>query len=220
MEEKINQQAEEETVKKDLKEKNVSSLKYLGVFSVTVIAILGVILFITNYFEPPQIGYEKVSYNLFDFIKTSTHWNTRWQAPDNQIYRLSFRYNPLEVEDIQIKGELNKTFDALKPIHVAFDPLTEDANFKYLTLGAAELTLNMKVLNKPFVAACTQNETDACINRPIVECGKFGKSVILLKTEGPTQILLNNTCIILQGEDFDLIKSIDRLLYHWYRIIK
>jgi len=36
---------------------------------------------------------------------------------------------------------------------------------------------------------------------------------------GPTQVTLDGSCVKLNGHEFDLLKTVDRLLFQWYKII-
>ena len=77
----------------------------------------------------------------------------------------------------------------------------------------------VRALNISVIAACTKNETDACIDRPIVTCDDPEKSVIYLASKPPTQVVLDSNCVELWGHEFDLLKSVDRLLFRWYEIM-
>ena len=182
-----------------------------------VLLVLIAILFGLKYVYKPS--YPTITYNNFEFQQKDKFWHTLWQRNDN-VYTISLRFNPEEVRDVQITGVLNGTFNTRKKIYVTFDPLSEQDQFKYLAVGASELTVNMAgPLGKEIVAACTQNSTEACATRPIITCEGNERNVLLLKAEGTPRIELNNTCMILYGEGFDLIKSIDKMLYIWMQII-
>ena len=160
--------------------------------------------------------------NQFDYgpnhfvLDKEGSWRFDWQS-DCTIYSVPLRFNPRQVENVTIQGKLNESFN--RPIvFIAFDPT--QGNFSTQAVATLELSLNMvKALQVKPVAACTKNETDTCKNRPILSCGKPNASVILIKDEGESKIWLNGDCIVLFGKDFELLRSVDRLLYQWYDVM-
>ncbi|MBI5065240.1 hypothetical protein HZA97_03290 [Candidatus Woesearchaeota archaeon] len=193
------------------------SLKYLAIGVGALILIILLIFFVFKYINPYKP--EQVTYNYFNFIKKDTHWMTDWQSKQG-IFELGFRFNPFEAESVQLTGQLNSSFNDRDVIYVTFDPLADSKQFKYVALGSGELLLILKrALNKNVEMACTQQDNDACVGRPIINCDPE-KSVILLKPNAPTKLVLEDSCIIIQGEGFELLKSIDRILYQWLKIMK
>ena len=159
----------------------------------------------------------KVEYNYFTFEELGGLWETNIELRD-QTYRAAFRFNPTQVEDVTVVGG----FTGFKktPIYITFDPEADKEEYKYLALAASELTLNVvRALNFTVEAACTKNLTEACANRPIVTC-QDNASVIYLVPKAPTQVTLDGDCMTLSGHEFDLLKSVDRILFQWYKIMK
>ncbi len=180
---------------------------------IVLIAFLGYTFFI---YKPEPAKVETVEYSYFTFTNVGGLWQTSIQL-DKQIYDAVFRFNPKQVEDVYITGELGNFSE---PIYITFDPVQDKEAYKYLALASSELSLNLiRALEKEVISACTSNETEACQGRPIVTCGE-NKNVIYLNPLPPTQISLNNTCITLQGHEMELLKSVDRLLYQWYKIMR
>ncbi|MBW2969929.1 hypothetical protein KY319_02275 [Candidatus Woesearchaeota archaeon] len=176
-----------------------------------------IILFVLFGMKKEEPKRNIVEYNYFKFEETGGLWKTNIQL-DDQLFEAMFRYNPKQVENVTITG--NFTGFRKTPIYITFDPDVESDKFKYLALAASELSLNViRALNFTVEAACTKNETEACQNRSIITCAD-NKSVIYLVAEGPTQITLNQSCITLNGEQLELLKSVDRLLFQWYKIMK
>ncbi len=158
-----------------------------------------------------------VDYNYFKFEEIGGLWQTDIQL-DDQLYEAAFRFNPTQVEDVYMTG--NFSGFKQKPIYLTFDPTSDSEQFKYLALAASEMTLHIvRALNFTVEAACTKNETDACVYSPIVTCSD-NASVIYLSPSAPTQITLAGDCVTLSGEGMDLLKSVDRLLFQWYKIMR
>jgi hypothetical protein len=194
---------------------NKPTMIFITVAVVVFVIILGFVFFALKTKE--EVGFETVDYNYFVFEKIGGLWQTNIQL-DDQLYEAVFRFNPEQVEDVDIAGDF--TGFRASPLYITFDPDADDDEFKYLALAASELTLHVtRALNVTVEAACTKNETDACIDRPVVTCDDKDKSVIYLVPKPPTQITLDDSCVTLNGNDMDLLKGVDRLLFQWYKII-
>lgn len=158
---------------------------------------------------------EMVEYNGFNFERIEGMWYTKWQK-GSIVYSIPLRFNPYQVENVTVLGAINGSFNRPE-MFVAFDPTK--GNFSIMALAAAELSLSMvRALNVKPVAACTRNDT-ACENRPIVSCPEQNGTVILIENNGDAAIWLKGDCIVLLGSGFDLLRSVDRLLYAWYGIM-
>jgi len=188
---------------------------FVLLFFVIVIALFYVA---KTYYEPKPQELERMEYNKFEFVKYQGLWYTEWQRGEN-IYQIPLRFNPKEVEDVIIVGQLDKDFALEKEVYITFDP--EQENLTNIALGAAELSQNMaRALAIKPIAACTVNETDACFDRPIKTCPEKNESIIYLHHAAEPRIILKDTCVILEGPNLQLLKAIDRLLYQWYGIME
>lgn len=155
-------------------------------------------------------------YNNYAFVEAGNMWYTRWQKGNN-LYTIPLRFNPRQVENVTIIGELDKRFDP-KNLYITFDPRKEP--FAYVALGAAELSINLvRALDAVPTAACAYNTTAACSARPIVTCQDEDKAVIFIREANETAVLLNGNCIVIQGDQMNLLKAVDRVLYIWYGIM-
>ena len=188
---------------------------FLIIVSIVAVAVLGYLLFGLG--EPPEEEIATVEYNYFTFKEIGGMWNTNINF-NNQLYGATFRFNPEQVEEVYVAG--NFTGFRKSPVYITFDPDVDEEQFKYLALAASELSLHLiRALNVSIEVACTKNETDACIDRPIVTC-QDDESVIYLVPLPPAQITLDDSCITLNGGEMDLLKSVDRMLFQWYKIIR
>jgi hypothetical protein len=194
-----------------------------GMQFVFIIAIVTVILVIAGIFGMkyilPKEKQETVAYNQFTFTKMAGSWFTQWQY-NNELYTIPLRFNPYEVENISISGNLSGIFNSYNVTYITFDPT--DSNMAYVALAASELTINLaQVMGINLSAACTTNETEAeaCQNRTIVNCGDAGKSIIYLKESNKTNVNIAGSCITIQGKDIELTRAVDRVLYKIYGIM-
>ncbi|MBI4141421.1 hypothetical protein HY484_00680 [Candidatus Woesearchaeota archaeon] len=188
--------------------------------TLTIIIFLLAVFFGVKYYHSPSPAQTK-TYNAFKFVKQDVIWYTNWQRGEN-IYKIGLRYTPDEVENVPIIGQLNDSFNKKDRIYIAFDPFSSNKSFKYLAHAASELTTQLTgPLGREPIAACTRGEqTNACKERPVVSCDNTNLNVIILREAEPTYIKLNNTCIIMQGKENELLRSSEKALYTWFGIIK
>ncbi len=138
------------------------------------------------------------------------------------MYTVPLRYTPREVENITIQGTLDPSFNDESEVYLTFDPVASSTEFGVLTIASAELSVNLiQALNKePKVACAAEDGSETCSKSPQLTCeNSKGKAVIFMKTQSPTGIFIDGTCIVVQGEGQELMRAVDRLLYQWYRVI-
>jgi len=195
---------------------NKETKTFLLIAAAALFAILFVILFGFNG-KPAPTKLNTTEYNYYTFEQVGGLWQTTVKL-DDKTYIAVFRFNPAQVKDVYVTG--NFTGFKTEPIYVTFDPDADPTQFKYLALASTELGLNViRALNFSMQSACTKNLTDACKDRPIITCDTPNASVIYLNPVPPTQITLTNHCVTLTGEGMDIMRSADRLLFQWYKIM-
>jgi hypothetical protein len=186
------------------------------------LAVVIVLFFAAGKFYSKQPDYPKVTYDNWEFTKMADMWWFEWQKGEN-LYTVPLRFNPYEAEEISIRGEINTTkFNSEKYVYITFD-LSDESNqdLAILALAATELTQNLATaINRVPLAACINNMSDACEGNPIKTCTNTNEPVIYIREGGKAGITLNSNCIILEGNGFELLKAVDRLLYHWYGIMQ
>lgn len=195
---------------------------YILIISILLLFIVffGVSYYLQNKNNQANEGHT-LNYNgfSFDYYLDVQIWKTQWQN-NQSLYNIYFHYSPLEAEKVPIyqKNPLSKNFNADR-FYVTFDPLGN--NTDYFKIAVAELDLALaRVFQRTPIGACAENNTPACYTRPIKNCDNTQDPVFYLKQEGDPSIILDDHCIIITGTDKELVLAVDRLLYHWYRIIK
>lgn len=184
-----------------------------------LVGIFIVFLFLIPELLPEKPTVQEVEYNYFNFKKVGPVWETL-VVHEEKLLQPSFRFLPEEVETVPVTGKLNKDF-ADDLVYLTFDPLADPKEFQTITIAVSEMSLNIvKGLERRIEAGCTQQKTEACINRTIIDCSNSEKSVIFFNPVGTSEVLLKGNCIELKGSGFDLVKSTDRVLYAWYGILK
>ncbi len=201
-------------------EKNEGTDAIKLIYLVGGIIVIFIAIFVGSYFYNQYIHKEKlpeVTYNGFTFVYSAGLWNSEWQR-DNVLYNIHFHYNPYEVEDVPVYGQLDDRFNSGET-YITFDPDDDDLNNVKLAVGELDLSL-IKVFNIPLIAACSKNVTEACYTRPIITCENTNQSVIYLTQGNETRVDLKGNCMTLQGKGIELTRAVDRVLYQWYGIIK
>ncbi len=166
----------------------------------------------------PEQGYTYKG--AYSFITFDNLWYTQLTSPKGtKIYSLALRYSPKDLKDIVIEGNLNaEFFNNQSEFFVTFNPAGKD--FSSIGLAVADFNTHMsKVFEKKPIAACDRNETEPCKTRPIVTCDNADKLVLYIKESERLRAYYNDNCIVVEGNGFDLVKGVDRILYNLYNIM-
>jgi hypothetical protein len=203
----------------DVPKKEKDSLMYWSLFF--IIALVVLFLAASRFYSGPPEN-PKITYNNWEFTEITGLWFFEWQKGGN-LYQIGLRFNPLEVENIPIRGKLDTAkFNSQNYVYVTFDfSNASSQNMSILALASTELTQNIaSAINRTPLAACVNSMDPSCEDREIKTCENTDEPVIYFEEGGSPGITLSDSCITLTGEGFDLLKSVDRLLYHWYGIIR
>jgi len=218
MEKEIPEEAKEETkdseenIQEDKKETK-KLLIILGIIAIMCIAFFIGIRIAKE--KPPE--FPSYTYNGFTFRKIEGLWHTEWQR-GNQLYSVHLRYGPRESEDIPIIRFGNNTFKINNTVYLTFDPGSE---LSYLALASTEISLNLfNTFGIRPIAACTKNITQPCYKRPIITCDNTDQRVIYLRKADEVKIIIDDNCLIIQGQDEDIVRAADKVIWIWYGIIK
>ena len=157
-------------------------------------------------------------YNGYSVVRNDKLWWTQVSGVDEDLI-IPLHFGPKDLVDVEVSGQVSDTFNNGGTIYIAIDPRIAN---QYYTLAVSELSLNMaQGIGRYPEAACTI-DAKVCEGRKTMSCDNTqGNPVIefVLGGEKPT-IELDSTCITLSGSNADLVKSVDRLLYKWYKVMK
>ena len=159
--------------------------------------------------------------DVYSFVKFDGLWYAQLVSPQGtRLYNIQFRYGPREVENIKIEGTLNtEILNNATEYYVTFNPTGQ--NFSSIALAVGDFNTHMtNIFFKKPIAACDKNETFACANRPVITCDNTDKLVLYVKEANDSGVYFNDNCIVIEGNGFDLVKGVDRVLYDFYEIIK
>ncbi|MBU1704050.1 MAG: hypothetical protein KJ922_01690, partial [Nanoarchaeota archaeon] len=158
-------------------------------------------------------------YNGYSFVNYDGIWYTQIMSPKGtRMYDSAFRFGPREAEDVPIIGRLDATlFNRASTYYVTFDPL--GSQFNYVAVAVADINQNMmKVFEKTPIAACDKNETEACNERPIIDCSNTKDLVFYIKEKNETRVYIEDNCINIEGSQAEMVRAVDKLLFVLYGI--
>ncbi len=191
---------------------------------ILVAVILGILLalFSLKFFLKPKLPFPYYTYNGFEFYQYGGLWNTQWQRGNN-LYDVHIRYGPRESEDVPFYAGFDVSFNPQGMLFLTHDP--KESGLGYVALASAEISFTLsQVFNVTPIAACTQNTTEACYTRPIVNCEISPENAViyLKEIEDPSQtsISVNGNCMLIQGNKEELVRAVDKVIWIWYGIIK
>jgi len=158
--------------------------------------------------------------NGFVFTKSGISWYTDMVSQEyNAQITANFRYAPSEVKEIPVTGDVRLFFASKGNMsYFTFNPTD---NLTYMNLAAADLAKYLKVLNGVTLeAACTQNVSSACVDRPIISCESEKKiPVIYVRNSAISSVEMNGNCLTIQGSGEGLLKAYNKVLFLWYGIL-
>ena len=165
----------------------------------------------------PEQGY--VYKNAYSFITLDNQWYTQLKSPKGtKLYSLAMRYSPRDVKGIQIIGNLDDGFFNNQTVfYNTFDP--GGKQLQYVSLAVADFSTHMsRVFEKIPIGACNKNLTASCST--IVTCDDKDKLVLYVKESDKSKVSYKGNCIIVEGNQFDMVKGVDKVLYNLYGIME
>jgi hypothetical protein len=160
-----------------------------------------------------KIGF---AHNGFPFVFIDGLWITNVKIGDD-IVQPRLHFSPRQLDNVTLAGNLDERFYK-RQMYLTLDPLSQQQ--QYLGVAGAELGANLyKGLNITVYVACQQNDS-SCGERPIVNCDSTNEPVLQLEIKEKPRIIFAGNCIKIQGNEWDIVRAVDRLLYKWYRIMQ
>lgn len=158
---------------------------------------------------------------VYSFVKFDDLWYTQLKSPKGtRLYNIQFRYSPKEVEGVRVQGRLNLgLFDNATEYYVTFNPTGNEFSTVALAVGDFNQQMTNIFFKQP-IAACDRNETSACIDRPVITCKDTDKLVLYVKESNTSRVVYDDNCITVEGNGFELVKGVDRVLYELYGIME
>lgn len=224
-EEEIKETQKKETQERDTSEtqENGASSRWLFIaIGIILVVILGIIL-VSQLFSPSPSEENTLTYNGVTFTSIDNLWFASLPLKNStRAVRVSFHYSPEELEDVPVEGNpqawLATVFSYYNgSSYITFDPFGN--NLGHVALANGEFTVNMlKISDLKLYPACTQEE-EGCASVPIITCETTVDPVIYVKEHPTPKVLMNGSCLIIQGTGYDLVRAADRLMYYWIGIM-
>ncbi len=170
----------------------------------------------------PDQGY--VYNDAYSFIKFDDFWYMQLQSPKGtMLYNMALRYGPRDLEDIRIIGKLNtELFNNATNYYVTFNPLGNE--FTHVRLARFDYDTQMiKVFQKMPISACDRNVTNittVCAEVPIITCENTDDIVVYFNESDRLSVEYKDNCIMINGNGFELVKGVDRVLLNLYGIME
>jgi hypothetical protein len=159
-------------------------------------------------------------YNGFSVVLMDKLWWSEIKVM-NETIAVPLHFGPKDVEEVKISGTLDKeNFNKGQKIYIAINPEVESPHY---TLATSELAHNIAqgVMRVP-EAACTKEDL-ACENRTIISCENNSGNLPVIELAGSldneTKIEYSGSCIKLSGNEYEIVKATDRILYKWYKVM-
>ena len=162
-------------------------------------------------------------YNNYSFVRLSDQfWHTQARDVYNSsvVFDMTFNYGPKEVGNISISGTPYLGFLNDPVVFMTFDPTSPPEELPTMAVSMQELSFGLaRVYGKTLQAACTNNQSDACNGRPIVDCSNDA-STILLNVSNQTGIQWYGKCVVISGSKQEMVMTAERFLYKLYNIVQ
>ncbi len=122
---------------------------------------------------------------------------------------------PQEIENLTVSAGLKEQLSK-QTIYLTFDPNSRDQDLSYMDLIRKDFSDN---LNSIVINGITANSS--IYQLPIIDCYYASNltSVFKFEVSNETRIDIEGDCVILKGENIELIKLRDYVLYTYYDVI-
>lgn len=141
---------------------------------------------------------EKIKYKEYKFNKVNNGWLT--YINDNKILLVN---NPNELEDYNIKVSLNELNSAQK-IYLSISPKDK--------LFLSNLQNIIPYLTQRVITSCYE-DNEYCVELPLKNCNdsSIEIKVILIKKSENSKFYYEDNCLVIQGNQEEITKMIDKL---------
>lgn len=237
---KKSQKSVKESEASDVSTNRALLILILGIALVGTLIIFGPKLLSVFFGDQKVIATDKYYFNGFLFQKVGPLWYTQIQK-ENLLFNLPMHYGPKELMDLDVnettlKNAKNfvsfyinqfKETDTLMGLgYLTFDPKDNMSN---VIMSATEMTLKLRDTYKiKLISSCIDNSTGTgCEGRSMITCNNTEFPVIFVNEInsgldyglGAPGIYVNDNCLIIQGNNDDILKYTDRLLYSLYQVM-
>jgi len=165
------------------------------------------------------------TYNGFEFRYSDKLWVTQIYEPGKKnLYTVPLHFGPKDLLDVQVDKQMISFLDEMRlfrgpdnrsAVFVTYDP---EVNSSFVTLSYYELSQNLRDTLQIKTLPTLTKESDAVENETVKICN--GKEpVIYLRYLNPAYVYYTKNCLVIQGEESEMIKAVDRALLQFYGIM-
>jgi hypothetical protein len=185
-------------------------------------------------------------YNSYSFVRQGSDnigymWYTQVMNPYDMIkYDVPLHYGPKQLEDVPAEGSIENFMSMMYgknnylpeydefninttqlpyAAYFSFDP--KSVGLDYINLAHHELRTNLlQVFDVRLLPACTNSEDSACDSVAVLTCQNTTLPIIVFQEAENSSIMAKGNCITVSGVGPGIVKSVDKLMYIMYGIMK
>lgn len=177
----------------------------IAIVVVMIFVLFGSIFgIIVNSFDNSETGSSTVKYGDFSFAPSGGYWTTTFGSSS-----LIFLYNPLETANVTYETNITNDYTDYSnvPVYIYSEDYTSEA----------EVYRNLYSIAQRIQNACPSELEGQCEdeNWPVKDCTN---SLIIIEESDKNEIIQNDGCVYIRGQNEDLIKLSDEFLYRVYGI--
>jgi len=180
--------------KKDIEKRRRKNQIIIG--AILIIVMLGSTFgYAISSLNKDNSGDNKLDYRGYKFVEQNGFWGTTIGN-----YDFLFRYNPTQVESMEIEGDLNYlTSYSGKPLYV----FSEDY------VAEVEIYRNLGNIVQRFQGACPEG-TNCTEDWPVKDCSN---NFIIIKKANESRIYQEQNCAFIEGNAENLTQITDEFLF-------
>jgi hypothetical protein len=137
----------------------------------------------------------KVEYKGYKFVNQNDYWTTTIGS-----YNFMFKYNPSQVERIEIGGDELKYLNSYSGLPLYY--FSENAG------AGVEINENLRNIVLRFQGACP--DSNCTQDWPIKDCSS---NFIIIKEANESKIYQNESCVFIEGPQGNLTQLADEFLF-------
>lgn len=177
----------------------------LFILFIMVSSAFGLVFYYAMPSQPP------LEYNGFKFTPLQSGFKSKIDNVERQ-----FLFFPQDVEYIELSDDVKSALN--KPVWtVAYNPQDE----RNLTLGDAQYYLEFHLSDKKMIERALTNVTTESLPQKSCADATEAQPVVLLEFGNETGIFVENNCVRISSlSDLDLVRGVERVVYHVLGVMK
>jgi hypothetical protein len=177
----------------------------LFILFIMIFSAFGLVLY---YATPPNPPLE---YNGFKFTVLPSGFKSKIDGVDRQ-----FLFFPQDIEYVSLSDEVKSALN--RPVWtVAYNP----QDVRNSTLGEAQYYLEFHLSDKKTIERALTNVTTESLPQKSCADATEAQPVVLIEFANETGVFVDNNCVRISSlSDLDLVRSVERVVYHVLGVMK